>query len=267
MSALEKLKMSKRNYDKEIQNTINRKYSYSFDVDIMNPYFVKTIVPFMDRRKILEIGSSRGFLTIELLKFFDKVVGVEPSITGVESLKKIGNKQLEIINSTIEEYKANSRYNSIVISHVLEHIEDRVGALKHIKSSLLSDDGIIAVIVPNGNSISRQIAVEMGILDSVQQVSIDEAEHGHKITYTVDSLRAELLEAGLVIVFQTGIMIKQFANFQWDLAIENGIVGKEFFDAAYNVGLKYPELCSSILVLCKKTNNILNARYRDGITY
>lgn len=89
MSALEKLKMSKRNYDKEIQNTINRKYSYSFDVDIMNPYFVKTIVPFMDRRKILGIGSSRGFLTIELLKFFDKIEGVEPSITGVESLKNI----------------------------------------------------------------------------------------------------------------------------------------------------------------------------------
>jgi 2-polyprenyl-3-methyl-5-hydroxy-6-metoxy-1,4-benzoquinol methylase len=241
-----------RDYNKEMENTNNRKYSYSFDKVVMNPYIVKTIIPFVDTEEILEIGASKGDLTKILLKYFDRVTAIEPSSEGIESILKINDKNLNVYNTTLENFKPKKKFDSIIMSHVLEHITDRVEALKTISSQILNNSGRLIVVVPNGNALSRQIANAMGLINGVSSITKDESKQGHKITFTLDTLKSELYEAGYSIVFSTGIMMKQFANFQWDQAIERGIVDRKFFEGSYEIGLKYPDLCSSILCVCQK---------------
>jgi hypothetical protein len=42
------------------------------------------------------------------------------------------------------------------------------------------------------------------------------------------------------------------ANFQWDKLLQTDIISKEYLDGCYQLGQQYPELCSSIFLLCKK---------------
>lgn len=244
--------MNKNDYDKQLEDTSSSKYFYEFDKNVVNPYIVKTIYSIVDNSEILEIGAATGNLTKILLKHFDNVTAIEPSKTGFIELNKINSKKLSLFNSTIEEFTSVKKFKSVILSHVLEHLDDRVDKLRIIYNNLLEEGGKLIVVVPNANALSRQIAVAMGLIDHITEVTKDEKIHGHFITYTLESLTKEIKDAGFRISLTTGVMIKQLANFQWDSLIKNEIVNMEYFDGAYQVGLKYPDLCSSILVVCEK---------------
>jgi hypothetical protein len=79
-----------------------------------------------------------------------------------------------------------------------------------------------------------------------------EKEHGHRITYTLDTLERDAKVAGLKVVHRSGIFFKALANFQWDKLLQTDIISKEYLDGCYQLGQQYPELCSSIFLLCKK---------------
>jgi hypothetical protein len=99
---------------------------------------------------------------------------------------------------------------------------------------------------------SRQIAVKMGLITHNSAVTPAEKEHGHRITYTLDTLERDAKAAGLKVVHRSGIFFKAFANFQWDKLLQTDIISKEYLDGCYQLGQQYPELCSSIFLLCKK---------------
>lgn len=99
---------------------------------------------------------------------------------------------------------------------------------------------------------SRQIAVKMGLITHNSAVTPAEKEHGHRITYTLDTLERDAKVAGLKVVHRSGIFFKAFANFQWDKLLQTDIISKEYLDGCYQLGQQYPELCSSIFLLCKK---------------
>lgn len=45
---------------------------------------------------------------------------------------------------------------------------------------------------------------------------------------------------------------KALANFQWDRLLQTDIVSKEYLDGGYQLGQQYPDLCSSIFLLCER---------------
>ena len=52
-----------------------------------------------------------------------------------------------------------------MLSHLLEHLENPVEALKHLKS-ICHKDTILYIIVPIAMSLHRQVAVKMGLLET-----------------------------------------------------------------------------------------------------
>jgi hypothetical protein len=92
----------------------------------------------------------------------------------------------------------------------------------------------------------------MGIVQGCESVTDAERKQGHVRTYTLDSLASDCTLAGLRIVDRKGIFFKALANFQWDEVIARNIVSEEYLDACYKLGFKFPELCSSIMVVCKR---------------
>ena len=245
-----------RNYNEEFADSDNesfgRKYSYDFDFETMHRFMLRAAAPFIHGTDILELGSYKGDFTQKLLETYHKVTCVEASSAAVAIARdRIGN-DVDILCCTFEECDLRRKFSAVFLTHVLEHIEDSVGLLRKIRDEWLSDDGVLIVIVPNAHAASRQIANYMGLVDGCESVTDAERKQGHVRTYTLDSLTADCTMAGLEIVDRKGIFFKALANFQWDEVIRRNIVSHAYLDACYSLGLKFPELCSSIMVVCKR---------------
>ena len=63
---------------------------------------------------------------------------------------------------------------------------------------------------------------------------------------------AALRAAGLKVVHRSGIFFKALANFQWDRLLATDIISPEYLEGCYRLGHVYPDLCSSILLVCEK---------------
>lgn len=243
---------NQRNYNSELKDTSDHKYAYGFDFDVMHPYMLKSFIPFFKTGKFLELGSFKGDFTRKFLPHFDDITCVEASDEAIEIAKKEFGTKVKFINSLFEKATLPTKYDNIVLTHVLEHIDNPVQVLKRINDEWLSENGRFFLVCPNANAPSRQIAVKMGLISHNSAVTPAEKEHGHNITYTLDTLERDAKAAGLKVVHRSGIFFKALANFQWDRLLQTDIISKEYLDGCFDLGQQYPDLCSSIFLMCEK---------------
>jgi len=241
-----------RDYNKELKDTADHKYAYNFDFDVMHPFMLKAFTPFFKEGNLLELGSFKGDFTKRFLPYFDDITCVEVSDEAVAIAKETFGEKVKFVQSLFETATLPGKYNNIVLTHVLEHIEDPVAVLKRVNDEWLADDGRFFLVCPNANAPSRQIAVKMGLISHNSAITPAEAEHGHKITYTLDTLERDAKAAGLHVVYRSGIFFKALANFQWDRLLNTDIISKEYLEGCYQLGQLYPGLCSSIFLMCEK---------------
>ena len=245
---------NKRDYNTEIEDTADHQYAYGFDFDVMHPFMIKSFEPFFKPGSMLELGSFKGDFTKRLLNHFDDITCVEASdIAMSEAKKKLGDK-VTLVNSQFEDALLPRRYDNIVLTHVLEHLDDPVLILKRINQEWLADGGRFFLVCPNANAASRQIAVKMGLITHNAAVTPAEEEHGHRCTYSLDTLERDAVAAGLKVVHRSGIFFKALANFQWDRLLQTDIISKEYLEGCYQLGQQYPELCASIFLMCEHGN-------------
>lgn len=243
----------KRNFNLEFKDTKDHKYAYNFDFDVMHPYMIKAFKSFWKPEgSLLELGSFKGDFTRRLTPYFNDITCVEASDEAVALAKKEFGDKIDIITGLFEEIDLQRKYDNIILTHVLEHLDDPSLVLKRINDEWLSDDGLLFLVCPNANAPSRQIAVKMGLISHNQAITPAEDKHGHRITYTLDTLERDARSGGLKVIYRTGIFFKALANFQWDKLLNTDIISKEYLDGCYDLGQQYPDLCSSIMLVCKK---------------
>lgn len=229
-----------------------QKYAHGFDLDVMHPFMLRSFMPFFRKGSLLELGSFEGAFTERFLACFDDITCVEASDTAIEKAKcKLGGR-IKFIHSSFEKASLPSRYDNIVLTHVLEHLDDPVRVLRRVNEEWLADDGRLFLVCPNANAPSRQIAVKMGIISHNAAVTPAEAAHGHRITYALDTLERDARAAGLDVLHRSGIFFKALANYQWDRLMQTGIISAEYLEGCYMLGQQYPDLCASIFLLCAR---------------
>jgi SAM-dependent methyltransferase len=244
--------MRNRNYNQELKDTSDHQYAYSFDFDIMHHYMIKSFKPFFKSGNLLELGSFKGDFTKKIFPYFNDITCVEASTLAIDVAKnEIGNK-VKFVNGLFEDVNLPTKYENIILTHVLEHIDNPVALLKKINDEWLSDTGRFYLVCPNANAPSRQIAVKMGLISHNTAITHAEKEHGHVTTYTLDTLESDAKAAGLNVVYRSGIFFKALANFQWDRLLNTDIISKEYLDGCYDLGQLYPDLSSSIFLMCEK---------------
>jgi SAM-dependent methyltransferase len=246
------LRLNFRNYDQESQDTKERKYNYDFDL-IAREIFLETISQHISKErdsKSIEVGSYDGSMARLILRYVKKLTVVEPSPMLAQRVADIEPERIEIQVSTIENYETNVLYDNIFIVHTLEHVEDPIIVLKKLKS-LLTPTGKIFIMVPNGNALSRQIAVAMGLISHNTSVTLAEANQGHVRTYVIDTLNADVRDSGLKILDNGGIIVKALANFQFDLATKHEIVNMDYFKAANQLAKRFPDLSASLYIIAE----------------
>lgn len=243
---------SQRDYNAESKDTQAQKYAWGFDFDVMHPFMIKSFEPFFKKGSLLEMGSFKGDFTKRLLPHFDDITCLEASDEAIAAAKKTLGDKVKFIHSVFEEASLPRRYDNIVLTHVLEHLDDPVRVLKRINDEWLSEGGSLFLVCPNANAGSRQIAVLMGLISHNAAVTDAESAHGHRCTYSLDTLERDATAAGLRVVHRSGIFFKALANFQWDRLLQTDIISKEYLEGCYKLGQRYPELCSSIFLLCQR---------------
>jgi 2-polyprenyl-3-methyl-5-hydroxy-6-metoxy-1,4-benzoquinol methylase len=241
-----------RDYDAELEDNEGRQYFYGFDYDVMHPYMIRSFKPFFRGKNLLELGSHYGNLTKLLLNECSDITCIEASGKAVSRATILLNDKVQIHHSTFETVKLQKKYDNIVMTHVLEHLDDPVAVLRRVNEEWLAEDGVFLLVCPNANAPSRQIAVKMGLISHNSAVTPAEKEHGHYITYSLDTLERDAVAAGLKVTHRSGIFFKALANFQWDRLLQTDIISRGYLDGCYELGQLYPDLCSSIILVCEK---------------
>lgn len=241
----------KRDYNSEAVDNSSRQYAYNFDFDVIHPLLLRSFSPFFQSGRVLELGSFRGDFTRRLLKHFDDISCVEASTDAIEVAERALRGSVKFFNSTFEDVVLPHRYENIVLTHVLEHLDHPVALLEKIGSEWLTTGGRLFLACPNANAPSRQIAVKMGLISHNSAVTPAEREHGHRCTYALDTLERDVVSAGLSPIHRSGVFFKALANFQWDQLLGTEIISEEYLEGCYQLGQQYPDLCSSILFVCE----------------
>jgi len=239
-----------RDYNKEAKDTSDHKYSYGFD-NLMHGYMMRTFSSFSPKGKALEMGCYHGDFTELLLKHFDDVSVIEASQECVEVTRKRVGEKVKFTNSTFENFNSIEKYDSIFLMHTLEHLDHPVEILNKV-NSWLSDKGQLFLVCPNANAPSRQIAVKMGLITHNSAITPAEKEHGHRNTYSLDTLEREARQAGLEVRHRGGVFFKALANFQFDKLMGTDVLSDEYMEGCYQLGMIYPDLCASVYLVCTK---------------
>jgi 2-polyprenyl-3-methyl-5-hydroxy-6-metoxy-1,4-benzoquinol methylase len=240
-----------RDYNDEIRDTVDHQYAYGFDFDVMHPFMLRSFEPFFRGGSLLELGSFKGDFTRRLMAHFSDITCVEASDDAIEAARARLGDRVRLVRGTFEEVALDRQFDNIVLTHVLEHLDDPVKVLRRISQEWLSTSGRLFLVCPNANAASRQIAVKMGLISHNAAVTPAEAQHGHRCTYSLDTLERDAVAGGLRVVHRSGVFFKALANFQWDRLLKTDIISKEYLEGCYQLGHHYPDLCSSILLVCE----------------
>ncbi len=240
-----------RDYNQEYKDN-TRKYAYNFDY-LLRDYMMQSFSPFLVKGKALEMGCYMGEFTKLILQHFSDVSVVEASDELIDSCRQQVGPAVTFIHSTFETVDLEAIYDSIFLMHTLEHLDDPVFVLSRV-NDWLSEKGRLFLVVPNANAPSRQIAVKMGLVPYNSAVIEPERLHGHRKTYSLDTLEHDALSGGLRVIHRGGIFFKPLAGSQFDDALEAKVISQEYLDGCYKLGMIYPDLCASIYLVCEKGN-------------
>ncbi len=241
-----------RDYDRESRDVPEHKYAYGFDLDVMHPFMLRSFAPFFRPGSVLELGSFRGEFTRRLTAHFSDITCVEASGEALAAARAALGDVGHFVQGTFDQVTLERRFDNVILTHVLEHLDDPVGVLRRVGDEWLTPSGRLFLVCPNANAPSRQIAVHMGLITHNAAVTDAERAHGHRITYSLDTLERDARAAGLKVVHRSGIFFKALANFQWDRLLATDIISPEYLEGCYQLGHVYPDLCSSIFLLCER---------------
>jgi 2-polyprenyl-3-methyl-5-hydroxy-6-metoxy-1,4-benzoquinol methylase len=242
-----------RRVEDEHADTESRKYAYDFDYR-MHEYVLRRLESHLPPGRALELGCYHGAFTQLLEKRYADLTVAEGAEDLIEIAKTAVSSRVTFVKTLFEAFEPNAEFDAIFLIHTLEHLDDAVAQLARFGTWLRQGSGRLFVVVPNAHAPSRQIAVEMGLISHAAAVTDGEHAHGHRRTYSLDTLIRDCRAAGLKVIERGGVFFKPFANFQFDGLLKSGVVSEAYMEGCYQLGMRYPDLCSSIFAVCERPN-------------
>lgn len=136
--------------------------------------------------RILDVGCGVGFLAYQISAKAKGVVGIdfsEPNIAYAKHHHQRSN--LKFVFGDVTTYAFNESFDKIILSNVLEHIDDRVGLLKSL--SRISDTILFRVPMENRDWLTvykKEIGVEYRL------------DVTHRLEYRKEVVESEAARAG-----------------------------------------------------------------------
>lgn len=114
--------------------------------------------------RVLDVGCGNGVISRHLGRMGFNVLGIDVSDKTIEKARSINPMpNVQFMRKSAEELVASGeKYEAIICSEVLEHL-DNPGALLRVLYQSLADNGKLIVTVPNGNG-PRELLVTRPVL-------------------------------------------------------------------------------------------------------
>lgn len=167
----------------ELNNGIHPKHS----IMDYGQFFLDQISP---EDKILDAGSGTGLISYRLAGKAKYVLGVDNNKKSIEEAqRKYQKPNLRFVVADLNKYQTEEKFDKIVLSNVLEHIEHRVELLKNL------------------SKIAETILLRVPLITRDWLTAYKKSkgfpyklDPTHETEYTEDELKKELTEAGWTIV-------------------------------------------------------------------
>lgn len=209
-------------------------------------------------RTIVEVGCGSELLYQHYFQMagpVDKWIIVEPGSEFYGIALKSGLPNLEVIQGFFEE--AITQINSIlstppdmiIISSVLHEVA-APGELLRAAQSIMGEQSVLHVNVPNATSFHRMLAKSMGLINDVKVLSKRNVDLLQQRVYDAASLREDVEAAGLAVVSEGGYLVKPFTHAQMQ-AISSEL-GEAVLDGLYQLGKDRPEMASEVYLEARK---------------
>jgi SAM-dependent methyltransferase len=146
------------------------------------------------KTEVLDIGCGAGTICFYLANKVKKITGVDISERAINTCKKsstvlhIKNVEFRTMNFPVE--LPSGRYDLIILSEVIEHIENDDIAIKNI-AKLLRRNGIVLITTPSKNAPLYR----MGLLHKFDK------SVGHLRRYNMDEIQRICRRNGLKVIY------------------------------------------------------------------
>ncbi len=160
--------------------------------------------------RVLEMGYGTGIITGALLNRGVNVEVVEGSAVLTAEATAV-HPGLTAHLSLFEDFSPAEPYDAVLCLHVLEHVADPLALLQRIHS-WLRPGGVLVTVVPNAESLHRNLAVRMGLQPTLDTLSDRDRLVGHRRVYTIGSLTRVLRDAGFDAKEPFGYFLKVVPN-------------------------------------------------------
>jgi SAM-dependent methyltransferase len=204
-------------------------------------------------RRVLEVGCGTDSLANHWRRA-DRFVVVEPApqFAAQARADTTGRADVEVFESTLEaavEALAGGEppFDLIVLSSLLHELTDAAPVLR-AAAALCGPRTLVHVNVPNAMSLHRLLALEMGLIGDVAELSGLQKRLQQHRTFTAASLEAFVTDLGFEVVERGSYFIKPFAHAQMQQLQEQGFLTQAMLEGLWGLEKHMPGLGSEIYV-------------------
>lgn len=160
---------------------------------------------------VLEMGYGEGTITEPLTQAGLAVEIVEGSAKLCESAKEKFGDKVKVHCSYFEDFHPAVKYKTVLSLHVLEHV-DNPGEVVKKMYGWLEPSGQVIAVVPNSESLHRQLAVMMGLQERNESLSPRDKIVGHQRVLDISQLTTLFEDAGFRVTSVFGYFLKTVPN-------------------------------------------------------
>jgi 2-polyprenyl-3-methyl-5-hydroxy-6-metoxy-1,4-benzoquinol methylase len=207
---------------------------------------IKELKTKLPRGRLLDLGCGTGLVCRGLGRRFSEILGVDGSEWKIKRARELTDApHIHYMVKLFEEFETKDKYEAIVMTNVLEHVDHPVALLRRVKG-WLAPRGVLGITVPNALGLHKRIGLKMGLISDLYALTAADVSKGHQRIYDSLSLRRDLEEAELKVFHLSGLLLKTMTGAKL-MEMEKGYV-----DALLELGRELPEYCSSLLALASE---------------
>lgn len=205
-------------------------------------YRFQVLRPYLFGDSCLELGPAEGAMTRLLISRFEDLTIVDGALDLLNLIPD--DNRVTKVHSLFENFRPRRRFDTVVMDHVLEHVENPDSLLKAVRG-WLQPNGRLLVGVPNALSIHRLVGVKMGLIDSPYELNERDLRLGHRRIYDMSRLKLQVDEAGFKVLESGGVLLKPLAYHQ--LAV---VWTPPMLHAFLRLGQEMPDSAAELYVIC-----------------